>query len=109
MKDKDLNLELVELFDLRKAKVRYDKDLTQKANEALKDIRLLTVMFRDGIPSLKVKIDEGEYIEWQAESGSLLFTDGKSKVLLEAASKEVRVKARPFLHEMVEQAKKFYL
>jgi len=109
MNDKDLNLKLVELFDLRKAKLRYEKDLTQKANEAQRDIRLLTVMFREGIPALKVKIDEGEYIVWQPETGSLLYTDGKAKILLEAASKEVRVKARPFLHEMVKQAKNFYL
>lgn len=109
MKDKDLNLELVELFDLRKAKIRYEKDLTLKANEARRDIRLLTVMFRDGIPSLQISIDEGEYIVWQSETGSLLYTNGKGKVLLEAASKEVQVKARPFLHQMVEQAKKFYL
>lgn len=106
---KDLNDELVELFDLRKAKLRYEKDITQKANEAQKDIRLLTVMFREGIPSLQVKIDEGEYIIWQQETGSLLYTDGKAKILLEGASKEVRVKARPFLRELVEQAKKFYL
>lgn len=106
---KDLNLELVELFDLRKAKLRYEKDLTQQANEAQKDIRMLTVMFREGIPSLKVKIDEGEYIIWQEETGNLLYSNGKINILLEAASREVRIKARPFLHEMVEQAKKFYL
>ncbi len=106
---KDLSMELVELFDLRKAKLRYEKDLTQKANEAQKDIRLLTVMFRDGIPSLQVKIDEGEHIIWQAETGSLLYSNGKSKILLEQASKEVQVKARPFLFEMVTQAKNFYL
>lgn len=106
---RDLNLELVELFDLKKAKLRQDKELTTKADEAKKDIRLLTVMFRDGIPSLKIKIDEGEYIIWDAESNNLLFSNGQKKVLLEASSKEICVKARPFLLEMVEQAKKFYL
>lgn len=106
---KDLNLELVELFDMKKAKLRYEKDLTQKANEAQKDIRMLIMMFREGIPSLEVKIDEGEYLIWEEETGNLLYSDGKARILLDAASKEVRVKARPFLREMVKQAKNFYL
>lgn len=106
---KDLNSELVELFDMRKSKIRHEKELTNKAQEAQKDIRLLTVMFRDGIPSLEVKIDEGEYIVWDASNGSLLYVKGKTRVMLEAAEREVRIKARPFLFEMVAQAKKFYL
>lgn len=106
---KDLNLELVELFDMKKRKLRAQKDLTQKALEAQKDIRMLTVMFRDGIPSLQVKIDEGEYIMWDAQNGSLLYSNGKTKIMLEASEPEVRIKARPFLYEMVAQAKKFYL
>ena len=106
---KDLNSQLVELFDMRKKKVHQEKELNNRALEAQKDIRMLTVMFRDGIPSLEVKIDEGEYIVWDAHSSSLLYVKGKTRVMLEAAEREVRIKARPFLFEMVAQAKKFYL
>lgn len=106
---KDLNLELVELFDMRKAKIRNEKNLTAQADEAKKDIRMLTIMFSDGIPSLKVKMDEEQYIIWDAPLKSLFFFNGKKQVLLEGSEKEICVKARPFLREMVAQAKKFYL
>ncbi len=42
---------------MKKARVRDEKKLTQDAHEAQKDIRLLTLMFRDGIPDVADRLE----------------------------------------------------
>jgi hypothetical protein len=104
----DLTQELVTLFDLRKSKSRDEKELTQAAFEAQRDIRYLTLMFSDGIPSLTMKVNDHETIRWDAHAQKLLYVKGESTQLLEATSKETRVKMRPFLTDLVKKAKEFY-
>jgi hypothetical protein len=104
----DLSMELVSLFDLRKSKVRVDKVLTQEAFEAQRDIRYLTLMFCDGIPDLMIKCTDTESIRWDARSKNLIYICGAQMQILEAASKEIRVKMRPFLKDLVKKAKEFY-
>ena len=104
----ELSQELVELFDIKKAKVRDEKILTQAANEAQRDIRLLSVMFRDGIPDMTMPVNDTESIMWNARSQQLVYTDGHIQQLLEATSKEIRVRMRPFLKDLVKKAKEFY-
>lgn len=104
----DLSQELVSLFDLKKSKARNEKILTQAAFEAQRDIRYLTLMFCDGIPDISVKCSPTETIRWDAHSQKLIYQDGFDQQLLEAASKEIRVKMRPFLKELVKKAKDFY-
>lgn len=103
-----LSQELVSLFDLKKSKARNEKLLTQAAFEAQRDIRYLTLMFCDGIPDITIKCTETESIRWDSHSQKLIYQDGYDQQLLEAASKEVRVKMRPFLTDLVKKAKDFY-
>ncbi|WP_408097785.1 hypothetical protein ACJVC5_02400 [Peredibacter sp. HCB2-198] len=103
-----LSNELVELFDMKKARIREDKELTQKANEAQRDIRLLSLMFRDGIPDITMSVNDTESIRWCARSQQLIYMKDDHSQLLEATSKEVRVRMRPFLKDLVKKAKDFY-
>lgn len=104
----DLSQELVSLFDLKKSKARNEKILTQAAFEAQRDIRYLTLMFCDGIPDISIKCSPTEIIRWDAHAQKLIYQEGFDQQLLEAASKEIRVKMRPFLTELVKKAKDFY-
>lgn len=104
----DLTDELVSLFDLKKSKARYEKDLTQEAFEAQRDIRYLTLMFSDGIPDITMKATDTEDIKWDSRIQKLLYINGNHVQILEAASKEIRVKMRPFLTDLVKKAKDFY-
>lgn len=104
----DLNDELVSLFDLRKSKARNDKILTQEAFEAQRDIRYLTLMFSDGIPDITMKVTDTEDIKWDSRAQKLIYVNNNQAQLLEAASKEIRVKMRPFLTDLVKKAKDFY-
>jgi hypothetical protein len=104
----DLSQELVSLFDLKKSKARNEKNLTQAAFEAQRDIRYLTLMFCDGIPDILVKCTDEESIRWDARAQKLIYSCGNDVQLLEAASKEVRVKMRPFLKDLVKKAKDYY-
>lgn len=104
----ELSNELVSLFDLRKSKIRDEKILTQAAFEAQRDIRYLTLMFCDGIPDVSMKCTDTETIKWDSRSKNLLYVSSGQIQLLEAASKEVRVKMRPFLTDLVKKAKDFY-
>lgn len=105
---KELSQELVELFDIKKAKIRDEKRLTFEANEAQKDIRLLSLMFRDGIPDIKIQVNDREFIRWCEGNQQLIYSDGQITQLLEGTSKEVRVRMRPFLKDLVKKAKDFY-
>lgn len=104
----DLTQELVSLFDLRKSKIREEKELTQAAFEAQRDIRYLTLMFCDGIPDMTMKVNDTESIKWNALTQKLIYVNGDQAQILEAASKEIRVKMRPFLTDLVKKAKDFY-
>jgi hypothetical protein len=104
----ELAQELEELFDIKKARIRDEKRLTAAANEAQRDIRLLTLMFRDGIPSITVPVTETEAIRWDSETQKLLYVQGKTAQILEAASREVRIRMRPHLSLLVKRAKEFF-
>ena len=107
-KNSDLSDELVSLFDLRKSKVRDEKILTQAAFEAQRDIRYLTLMFSDGIPDLSMQVTDTEMIKWDSRVQKLIYSNGETVQLLEASSKEVRVRMRPFLTDLVKKARSFY-
>lgn len=104
----DLSNELVELFDMKKARIREDKNLTQKAYEAQRDIRLLTLMFRDGIPDITMSVNDHECIRWCSRTQQLIYIREDNAQILEATSKEIRVRMRPFLKDLVKKAKDFY-
>ena len=104
----DLAQELVSLFDLRKTLLRDEKILTQAAFEAQRDIRYLTLMFCDGIPSLSMKVNDQETINWDSRAQKLLYIKDNHIQLLEASSKEIRVRMRPFLTDLVKKAKEYY-
>lgn len=106
--ESDLSQELVSLFDLKKSIARSEKNLTQAAFEAQRDIRYLTLMFCDGIPDIMMECTDSESIKWDARAQKLIYVCGTELQLLEAASKEVRVRMRPFLKELVKKAKDFY-
>lgn len=103
-----LNDELVSLFDLKKSKLRDEKVLTQEAFEAQRDIRYLTLMFCDGIPDITLPVTDHEQIKWDSKAQKLLYVHGDRVQILEAASREIRVKMRPFLTDLVRKAKDFY-
>lgn len=103
-----LTNELVSLFDLKKSKLKNDKDLTQAAYDAHKDIRYITLMFSDGIPTVVMPVNERETLKWDEKAQKLLYICDETTQLLEAASKEVRVKMRPYLTELVKKAREFY-
>lgn len=103
-----LSQELISLFDLKKAKARDEKVLTQAAFEAQRDIRYLTLMFCDGIPTVTMKVSDSEAIKWDAHANVLLYIKDHQPQILEAASKEIRVKMRPFLTDLVRKAREFY-
>lgn len=104
----DLNLELISLFDLKKSKIRDEKILTQLAFEAQRDIRYLTLMFCDGIPDISMRVTDTEVIRWDSQIRKLLYVKEGQIQLLEAASREIRIKMRPFLVDLVKKAKEFY-
>lgn len=103
-----LSNELVELFDMKKARIREDKILTAASNEAQRDIRLLSLMFRDGIPDITMSVNDNESISWNSRSQHLVYSKGTYSQLLEATSKETLVRMRPFLKDLVKKAKDFF-
>ncbi len=103
-----LTQELVSLFDLKKSKLRDEKLLSQEAFEAQRDIRYLTLMFSDGIPSLRMPVTDTESIRWDAQANKLLYEHNGHVQLLEAASREIRIRMRPYLTDLVRKARDFY-
>lgn len=103
-----LTHELESLFDLKKSRTRDEKILTQQAYEAQKDIRYLTMMFCDGIPEITMPVNDHESIKWDAKGKQLLYIKNNHIQILEATSRDVMVRMRPFLTDLVRKAKEFY-
>lgn len=110
MAEKEISLahELEELFDIQHAKTRDEKKLTQDAMDAQRDIRLLTHMFRDGIPDITIPINAHEAIRWDSHNKNLLFLDNGSAQILLGTSRQTMIRMRPHLALLVQQAKEFY-
>lgn len=104
----ELNQELNELFDLKKAKARKDKTLEQQSNEALREIRHLMLMFRDGIPNVTIPVSENETLEWRSDSQQLVYIKNNHAQVVEGTTKETMVNLRPYLIQIVKKAKEFY-
>ncbi len=104
----ELNQELNELFDLKKAKARKDKTLEQQSNEALREIRHLMLMFRDGIPNVAIPVSDNESLEWRSESQQLVYVKDNHAQVVEGTTKETMVNLRPYLIQVVKKAKEFY-
>lgn len=104
----NLSQELTELFDMKKAKIRDEKKLAQEALEALKDVRLLTLMFRDGIPDIRIKATDNEDIVWNGKTQKLIYENEHGTQLMESVHPEVMVRMRPHLSELVKKAKDFF-
>ena len=103
-----LEQELVTLFDLRNSKLRESKKLTEDAMEAQKDIRLLTHMFRDGIPDVIIPLSHNEWLKWNSKDQKLLFIDENQIQILDSAPRETMIRIRPYLSLLVKQAREFY-
>jgi hypothetical protein len=65
-------------------------------------------MFCDGIPDVKLQVNDSETIKWDSQANVLLYIKDHQVQILEAASKEIRVKMRPFLTDLVRKAREFY-
>lgn len=107
-KNNELTNELEELFDIRYAKSRIEKNLNNEAMAAQRDIRLLTHMFREGIPDITIPIGKYEAIRWDSEHKRLMLLDNDEGHLLEATSRETMIRIRPHLSLLVKAAKEFY-
>ena len=55
-----------------------------------------------------MKVTDDEMIRWDSHAKKLLYIKGDHVQLLEASPREVRIKIRPLLIELVKKAKDFY-
>lgn len=104
-----LETELGELFDMRNAKLRKDKYLNEEFLAAQKEVKMLILMFSDGIPSIKIPMKDNECLEWDADVRKLVHRRNQECAAIESVSKETLVDIRPFLKQLVRAAKEFYL
>jgi hypothetical protein len=104
-----LETELGELFDMKKARQRKDKFLNEEFLAAQKEVKMLILMFSDGIPSIQMPMKDNEYLEWNAEVRKLIYSSGQERSAIESVTKETLVSIRPFLKQLVRAAKEFYL
>lgn len=107
-KSGSLEAELEELFDIRHAKVRTEKFISQEAMAAQRDIRVITHMFRDGIPDVTIAVNDFEVIKWDSLSKRLLLVSNESTQILEATTRHTMIRMRPHLALLVKAAKEFY-
>lgn len=103
-----LESELEELFDIRYAKSRNEKDLKNEAMAAQKDVRLITHMFRDGVPDITIPIDDSNSLKWDSYAKRLILLNSAGAHNLEGATLERLIMIRPHLALLVRQAKDFY-
>jgi hypothetical protein len=108
-KKSNLELELEELFDIKKAKEQNEKKLAEETMEAKKEIRLLTHMFREGVPDVTIPLGDNEFLKWDAKNQNLLFVQNEVVQIIDACSPQTMIRIRHHLTLLVKQAKNFYL
>lgn len=104
----NLSQELMQLFEMKKEKLKDEKRITLEANEAQKDIQLVTLMFIDGIPNIEMSISENEILMWDEKQQKLLYVSGGESQIVEGTTREIRIRVRPYLIELVKKAKEIY-
>lgn len=107
-RSRTIEYQLEELFDIRRAKSRYDKILTQESLEAQREIRLIAHMFRDDVPDMIIPINANEAIQWDSHNKRLLLRGPDSSISLEGSSKHTMIRVRPHLALLVKKAKEFF-
>jgi hypothetical protein len=109
-KEQSLKLEsdLGLLFDIRNAKLAKEKKMNEEAALAQKDIKMLIMMFSDGIPSMTLSMGENENLQWDLQGKRLLYQLGDQVQYLDAAAKEILIRIRPYLRDLVKKAQDFY-
>jgi len=104
-----LEIELGELYDIRTRRVREKKKLLQEAQEIKKDIRLITLMFSDGILDLSLRLGQQEILEWDFRAKRLIYHRGEVSQFIESAKDDVLIRIRPYLKDLVKKAKDNYV
>ncbi len=107
-KKSPLEVQLGELFDIKNAKARREKQINLESQEAHKEVKLLTLMFSDGIPSITIQLGDNERLEWDSQIKKLVYHSEERSIFMEGISKELLVKIRPHLNDLVKKAKEFY-
>ena len=105
---RSLENELQQLFDIRHAKLRDEKVISQEAIEAQRDIRLITHRFKDGIPDITIPINSEEDIKWDSQNKRLLLIGHESCQILEVSCRLTMIRVRPHLALLVKEAIEFY-
>lgn len=103
-----LETELSELFDIRSRKLRQEKVLHNEALQAKHDMKLVVLMFSEGIPDISVRMSDQEHLDWDSRLKRLVYHRGEVSQYVEAASNEILVKIRPHLRSLVHRAKEMY-
>lgn len=104
-----LETELGELYDIRTMKMRLEKSLTNEAFESKKDVKMIILMFSDGIPNINLPLSDEESLEWDAQTKRLIYHRKEFAQFIEAANNETLVRVRPYLKDLVKKAKEYYL
>ncbi len=100
---------LNELYDIRLRKERLRRENEENAMIVKKEIKLLTLMFSDGIKDISLPLDENEVLEWDSRSRRLIYHKGEVSRFIETVSNDLLIKIRPFLKMMVSQVRESYV
>lgn len=105
----DLQRELWQLFDLKKQASKKEVDLDREVTEAKKDIRHLVTAFSDEIPDLVVPVGESEKLIWDSRGKRLIYVVENVQHMLESVEKQIIVRMRPYLRDLVGLAQAKYV
>ena len=103
-----LESELSELFDIRKAKERRDKQRNDDAIAVQKDFKVLVMMFSDGVPNMTIPLGDNEFLEWDSRIKKLLYHCNDVSLFIENLKTDSLLKIKPHLHMLARKAKDFY-
>ncbi len=102
-------IELGQLFDLRREKIRRDERREEELRGAKKEIQLLLKMFSEDIPTVSVPLGSDTYLEWDARIKRLLYHHNGVSRFVESVQDGTLIEIRKHLLCLVKSAKKHYL
>jgi hypothetical protein len=73
--------------------------------DTLQTLQMMTILFREGIHDVVIRMSERETLEWDAGVKRFIYHKDETSRYLELARKEVLFRVRPYLQDLLKKAR----
>jgi hypothetical protein len=96
---------MTDMMEKKSQKLLSNKEEKILILDTLQTLQMMTLLFRDEIHDVVIRMSEREILEWDAEVKRFIYHKDETSRYLELARKEVLFRVRPFLQDLLKKAR----